>query len=318
MPTGEHDEIRSELARARAVDKVHGAYLFEGPAGVGKRETALWFARLLLCKGAAPGALEPCGECHDCRLLAAGGPDTRPSHPDLHFVDPDGAWIKIEAVRELRAALGLVANEGGRRVAVVLEAEKLRAESANALLKTLEEPPSGAVILLVTASSELLPRTLRSRTLRVRFAPWSEPALARELEAGGMSADDAALASRLGGSSPAAARAWAEQSLESAREIRALLEESDGLSATQILDFSEGFRRPGEEGRARAREFIELESAYARERADAAAASGDRRALERWLRAFESASRARIDLARNNTNPQLVVESLLFELSAPA
>jgi len=319
MAADRQDEIRAELARSRAGDKVHGGYLFEGPPGLGKRETALWFARLLLCQGAARDAREPCGRCHDCRLLAARevGPDARPTHPDLHWVDPDGAWIKIEAIRELRGALGLVANEGGRRVALILEADRLRAESANALLKTLEEPPPNTVLILVSASPELLPRTLRSRALRVRFPAFSEAAIAGALEAEGMNAEDAALASRLGGSSPSAARAWADESLEFARELRALFDEASALSVTRILDFAEGFRRAGEEGRGRARAFIELHSAFAREKAAAAASGGDPRALERWLRAFESASKARIELARHNTNPQLLVESLLLELTGP-
>jgi DNA polymerase-3 subunit delta' len=308
MTAGERDEIRAELARARAGDKVHGAYLFEGPPGTGKRDTARWFARLLLCKGAAPDALEPCGACHDCRLLATD------AHPDLHFVEPDGAWIKVDAIRELRSALGLVANERGRRVALVLEAERLRAEAANALLKTLEEPPRGAVLLLVTASAEALPRTLRSRTLRVRFPPFSERAVAAALEAEGMTAADAALASQLGGASPAAARAWAEESLDEAREMHDVLERSDQLTVTDVLDFAESFRRAGEEGRERARAYIDAQSAFARARAEAAAVAADSRALERWLRAFESASAARAELEKRNLNPQLVVESLLLEL----
>lgn len=151
MAAGGSDEIRAELARARGANTVHGAYLFEGPPGTGKAEVAEWFARLLLCKGAPAGASDPCGKCHDCRLLATD------SHPDLHRVEPDGAWIKVEAVRELRAALGLVANERGRRVGLVLEAEKLRVEAANALLKTLEEPPPDTVLLLVTSSVHALP-----------------------------------------------------------------------------------------------------------------------------------------------------------------
>src|SRR5882672_884325 len=181
MAAGGSGEVRAELARARASDRVHGAYLFEGPAGTGKTETALWFARLLLCKGAEPGALEACGRCHDCRLFAAD------AHPDLHRVEPDGARIKVEAIRELRAGLSLVANERGRRVALIAQAEKLRAEAANALLKTLEEPPPGTVLLLVTSAAEVLPRTLRSRTLRVRFPAWSQGAIAAALEAEGMS-----------------------------------------------------------------------------------------------------------------------------------
>ena len=308
MAAGGSGEIRAELARARGADKVHGAYLFEGPPGTGKSETALWFAQLLLCKGAAARAAEACGRCHDCRLFATG------AHPDLHRVEADGAWIKVDAVRELRAALALVANEGGRRVGFVSGAERLRVEAANALLKTLEEPPPGAVLLLVTSAPEALPRTLRSRTVRVRFPRASEREIAAALEAGGMPAADAELASQLGGASPAAARAWAEQSLADAREIQGLLERVDSLTVTDVLDFAEGFRRPGEAGRDQARAFIDVQSAFARARAEAAAAAGETRALERWLRAFESASAARLELERRNLNPQLLVESLLLEL----
>ena len=77
MTGGDTRAIRAELARARASGHVHGAYLFEGAPGTGKSETALWFARLLLCKGVGPNPSEPCGACHDCRLLAAHGTDGR-------------------------------------------------------------------------------------------------------------------------------------------------------------------------------------------------------------------------------------------------
>jgi DNA polymerase-3 subunit delta' len=312
--------IRIDLARARASGHVHSAYLFEGPPGTGKFETALWFARLLLCKRVGADADEPCGGCHDCHLLGArdGQPGAQPSHPDLHWVLADGARIKVDAVRDLRTALSLVANERGRRVALIPEAEKLRAEPANALLKTLEEPPPGAVLILVTSSADVLPRTLRSRTLRVRFAPWSEPGVRATLEADGMPETDAALASALGGASPAAARAWAEASLEDARGMYEFLSGIGGVGATEILDFAETFRRPGEAGRERARLFLEVEAAFARARAEDAAGSGEARALERWLRVFEAASRARSELVRRNLNPQLVVEGLLLDLRASA
>jgi DNA polymerase-3 subunit delta' len=320
MTRADTQAIRTELARARASDQVHGAYLFEGPPGTGKREMALWFARLLLCKRVGADATEPCGACHDCSLLGplAGEAGAQPSHPDLHWVLADGARIKVDAVRDLRSALSLVANERGRRVALIPEAEKLRAESANALLKTLEEPPPGAVLILVTTSAHVLPRTLRSRTLRVRFAPFAEPEVRAALGAEGMSDDDAALAGALGGASPTAARAWAEASLDDAREMHAFLAGIAGVGATEILDFAESFRKPGEAGRARARLFLEVEAAFARSHAEAAADAGDGRALDRWLRAFESASRARSELERRNLNPQLVVEGLLLELRATA
>jgi DNA polymerase III subunit delta' len=308
MAAGGSGEIRTELARARGTGKVHGAYLFEGPPGSDKVDTALWFAQLLLCKAAPANALDPCGQCHDCRLFATD------AHPDFHRAELDGAWIKVDAVRELRARLGLVANERGRRVGFIPDAEKLRAEAANALLKTLEEPPPDTVLLLVTSAIEALPRTLRSRAIRVRFPRLPEREIAAALEAEGMPALDAALASQLGGASTEAARAWAEHSLGEARDILEVLERSDSLSVSDVLDFAEGFRRTGEEGRTQARAYLDVHSAFARTQAEAAAQAGDARALERWLRAFESASNARLELERRNLNPQLLVESLLLEL----
>lgn len=320
MTGNDSNVIRAELARACASHRVHSAYLLEGPPGTGKSETALWFARLLLCKRVGEGATDPCGACHDCRLLQARGdePDARPNHPDLHWLLADGARIKVEAVRELRSALSLVANERGRRVALVPDADRLRAESTNALLKTLEEPPPQTVLILVASSPQALPRTLRSRTMRVRFPPFAEPKVRAALVADGVPEEDAALASALGGASPEAARAWAEVSLESAREMHAFLAGISGVGATEILDFAETFRRPGEAGRERAALFLEVGAAFARGRAEAAARSDDPRALERWLRAFEAASRARSELVRRNLNPQLVVEGLLLDLRASA
>jgi len=315
MRASRPDTIRAELLRARASGQVHGAYLFEGPPGAGKLALATFFARLLLCKAATPAG--PCGRCHDCHLLAAGaGEGGRISHPDLHWVEADGGRIKIDAVRELRAALALSANEGGRRVGLLPEAEKLRVEAANALLKTLEEPPPGAVLILVASAAELLPRTLRSRTLRLRFAPWTEDAVRAQLVAEGVAEDDATLAAALGGASPDAARAWAERSLDEAREMRALLAGIGALGATELLDFAETFRKPGEAGRERARLFLEVEAAHARASAAAAVEAGDARALARWLDAFDAAARARRELDARNLNPQLVVEGLLLDLRA--
>ncbi len=318
MTFGDTRAIRAELARARASGRVHGAYLFEGAPGTGKTETAFWFARLLLCKGVGANASEPCGACHDCGLLAArpDDPAAAQRHPDLHVVEADGAQVKIDAVRELLAALSLVANERGRRVALIPEADKLNLNAANALLKMLEEPPPGAVLILVSSRPNALLPTLRSRTLRVRFASWSEPAVRAALEAEGVPGDDAALASALGGASPAAARDWAEASLEGAREIHAFLSGIAEVGATEILDFAATFRRPGEAGRERARLFLEVEAAFARARAETAIGDGDARAVERWLRAFEAASKARSELVRRNLNPQLVVEGLLLDLRA--
>ncbi len=230
MASGRPEQIKSELRLARARDRVHSAYLFRGPVGTGKQETAWWFARLLLC---SVGEEDPCGSCHACLLSGARDPDgeSPPSHPDLKWAQPEGAQLRIDQIRALQRELSLVAHEGGRRVALLLGAETLRANAANALLKVLEEPPPRTTWLLVTHKPELLPQTVRSRTIQLRFVPQSEAEIRQALTEEGFSEDDAWLVAALGGGSVGAARAWAERHLDPAREMCRILEERD---ATQI------------------------------------------------------------------------------------
>ena len=148
MATGNQAEIRAELRLARAKDRIHGAYLFEGAPGSGARETARWFARLLLCRA---GQADPCETCRDCLKTSPQVPDDRdrPQHPDLKVVEPDGPHLKVDQIRALRRDLSLMPNEGGWRVGLVLDAEALLIGAANALLKTLEEPGPRTTLLLV-------------------------------------------------------------------------------------------------------------------------------------------------------------------------
>jgi DNA polymerase-3 subunit delta' len=289
--------LRRQLERALELGSVHGAYLIEGPAGSGKRRTAVWFAGRLLGRELA---------------LAEDEYEALPFHPDLKWVRPDGGWIRVDAIRELQTELGLVANERGRRVAVIDGAECLRLEAANALLKTLEEPPRGAVVILVASSSELLPRTVRSRVVRFRLPHWDEAELRGVLESEGFAPGDAWLAAALGGTSPEAARSWAGLNLEQARALLEALESIPGASASALLDFADGFR--GGDARARTELLIAVHGALAHREAGRSADAGDRAALACWLDRYEAGQRARRELARRNLNPQLVVEGLLLEL----
>jgi|SRR5262245_14387636 len=295
---GGGDAARAQLERALARGSVHGAYLIEGASG--RRGLAAWVAGRLLGRDFA---------------LAEDEHEALPFHPDLKWVAPQGGWIKVDAIRQLQAELSLVANERGRRVAVIDGAELLRVEAANALLKTLEEPPRGAVVILVAASGEVLPRTLRSRVVRFRIPPSPEAEIRAALEQEGLAEPDAWLAAALGGTSAASARAWADAELSEARELLGALESIPSASATALLDFAETFRGGGE-ARARVELFLSVYGALARREAERAAGGADRTALERWLDRFESGERARRELARRNLNPQLVVEGLLLELRA--
>lgn len=133
------------------------APLAHGPRGIGKRVLGEWLARLLLCIQRVSG--QPCGECRSCQLIDGG------THPDLFVVDvpEDKQGIGVDQVRELIDRLQLTASVGANRVGLILRADAMNRNAANALLKTLEEPPPGAWLILLSEQPARLPATIRSR-----------------------------------------------------------------------------------------------------------------------------------------------------------
>ena len=155
---------RERVAQALARGRLAHALLLQGQAGLGKAALADWIARLALCQ--TPGAA-PCGVCTSCRLHEAG------THPDLRRVGiaEDKTLIAVDDIRELIASLTLKSYRGGRKVAIIDPADAMNASGANALLKTLEEPSAGTLLLLTVARPERLPATIASRCQRIKLAP---------------------------------------------------------------------------------------------------------------------------------------------------
>jgi len=162
------DHVIAQLRRAIERDRVPHAYLFSGPPGAPLYDAAIALAMALSCQvrsPAGPGA--PCLECDACAKIAAG------IHPDVVTLLREGAAqiVPIESVRnQVIARLGLPPHEGPVRVFVVEEATSLAPPAANALLKTLEEPPARTLFVLCTTAPEQLLPTIRSRCQRIRFA----------------------------------------------------------------------------------------------------------------------------------------------------
>jgi DNA polymerase-3 subunit delta' len=203
--------------------------LFVGPEGIGKRTFALTLAQALLCERAGAAALDPCGRCPGCLQVQAG------SHPDVLQVGrpEDKHELPISVIRELCLELGLKPSRGERKVAIVNDADDMNEEAANAFLKTLEEPPPGAVLILIGTSPDLQLETILSRCRVVRFAPLPEAELAALLREQGVAPDaaEAARLARLGEGSVGRARGLAQPELEHFR--RALI---DDLAASRGFD----------------------------------------------------------------------------------
>jgi len=142
-------------------DRLAHAVLIQVSPGLGGEWLARWLAARLYCSAA--GAPRPCGACLDCRRVASG------EQPDLLLVQPieESKEIRIDQVRELTSQLALTSHAGGRKVVIITPADKLNRAAANALLKTLEEPTRGSLLLLVTGEPSRLPATVQSRCMRL-------------------------------------------------------------------------------------------------------------------------------------------------------
>ena len=160
-------DVWSGLQLARLSGRLAHGLLISGSAGIGKRHLGELLARSLLCHDPAANGIA-CGQCGDCRLLRGE------SHPDLMRVGPDpeakSDEIPIAAVRALVERGALTPSRAAWKVALIDPADRLNAASANALLKTLEEPPGTAFICLITEQPGRLPATIRSRCQHVRIA----------------------------------------------------------------------------------------------------------------------------------------------------
>jgi DNA polymerase-3 subunit delta' len=203
-----HDDVVERFRRALARRRLASTFLFVGPSGVGKRKFALKLAQALLCQNRPAELLDPCEHCPACAQVLAG------THPDLDVVNkpPDKSFIPVALLigdKEHRMheglchKIGLKPFAGGRKVAIIDDADDLNQEGANALLKTLEEPPPRSVLILVGTSADRQLPTIRSRAQMVRFRPLDNETVGRLLLENKIAADPheaARLAAYSGGS----------------------------------------------------------------------------------------------------------------------
>ena len=263
----EQEEAKRLLTAALAEGAAH-AYLFHGPAGVGKRRAALAFAS---------------------ELLGGDARVERRTHPDLYVLEPLGEQIRIDAVREMRRDLHMRPFEAERRVYLVFGAHLLNDEAADALLKDLEEPPEYAVIVLVADEVGPLPETIRSRCQPVPFRRLSERAVREAVQARApeLSEDQATSIARVAGGrldraerllDPAAAKRRVEL-LEVARAVYADAEFDPGAAAERLLEGAKARAAEAKEREEAAIEGLDLPTREAEQRVRRAARGAEREEL---------------------------------------
>lgn len=263
-----HDRLVDRFRRSASRGRLAGSFLFVGPEGVGKRRLAVQLAQSLLCETTPEESLTACGSCSACQQVAAR------THPDLEMIakPPERAFIPIELFvgdREHRMREGLCHNislkpfRGGRKVAIIDDADYLNQEGANCLLKTLEEPPPKSLIILIGTSEQRQLPTIRSRCQVVRFAPLSAGHLAELAQANGLAASNetAQELSALAAGSLARAAEFADPAQ---REMRStLLDLLAGQSnlaeaARDVTGFVEAAGKEAPARRQRLRQIVDL------------------------------------------------------------
>ena len=348
------DQAVRLIASAIEADRMPHAYLFHGPDGVGKETTALEFARVLFCER---GGLDPCGACGPCGLVGRLG------HPDVHLVFPTPKDFKPAARAEVIASYvkqGYRSEDYGRKTAVVsvetvlsevvtvasqrpyvgpwkvfiiADADRMTTEAANTLLKTLEEPPDGTVIVLTSSRPTALPDTVVSRCQRVPFVRLSRETIRKVLtsdERLGFSPKQAETAAAIAlGSAGAAVRAE-KSGLKGELDQVAGLVRGKGLSGVRPL-LSEAQRLAFRLGRQEQERLLELMSLWYRDVLVQKAGEGDveilyamhsdavrteadaydYEALEELISGLDEARRA----IERYSNPSIVFTSVLLDVA---
>ena len=316
-PVAGHAWAVSQLQRALEEGRLAQAVLITGPAQVGKATLARALAMAINCTGAP----RPCGACRACLHIAAN------THADVRLVTPDGERMKIDQMRDLQRELSLSPLEARRRVAILDDFDRATPEAMNALLKTLEEPPSSVVLILIAPEADVLLPTIVSRCQVIALRPLTAAQVRAALAGRGVAADRADLLAHLSGGRIG----WAIQAAQDGGILERRRARLDDLR--QLLNAMRVERFAYAEALARktaqAREAIDLWRTWWRDvmltsaGSDADMTNVDRREEIATLSARFDAARAKSAAEAcsqalwqldKNAAPRLVVEVLLLNL----
>jgi len=172
-----HDKSIHYLIKAYQCNRLHHALLFTGIEGVGRFHVALQFAMMCNCENISDinQNIKPCRDCRSCRRIISN------QHPDMIQLYPDGAALKIDQIRAVRKKLAYKPVIAKTRFVFIIKANVMTAESANALLKILEEPPANTIFILIVENQKDVLQTISSRCQQIRFRPCAEKQILNHL-----------------------------------------------------------------------------------------------------------------------------------------
>jgi DNA polymerase-3 subunit delta' len=316
------------LERALASGRVHHAYLFDGPDGVGKERAAFGLAQALVCERRPPGGADACGECSACARAVPRTGETRPLHPDVVVLErglydaaaigrrsPELQDISIDQVRTVvLARAAFPPYEGRAKTFIVRRAEELSLPAANAMLKTLEEPGARTHFVLLSSAADVLLPTIRSRTQRVRFGALPDDVVADLLAERGVDRERATAIARLAGGAMASALALSDAEASARRDefVSRALAALDARDLGPALDVAEESKKADKQ--VLAGHLAALAAAFGVQ-ARAAASAADRRAAVAATR--HALAVAAVDqIIEANASVQLAVEAMMLKMRA--
>ena len=170
--------VMKQLQTMKEKKRLAHAYIFDGEKGTGKKDMMYFFIKLLLCENTDKNV--PCETCRNCRRIDSG------NHPNIREIEPDGATIKVDQIRDLLAQMTRTGVEEGLKIYVLHHADKLNSNAANTLLKFLEEPDGDVMAILLTEQIQGLLPTIRSRCQHIKFSKIPRAELVKQLESEGV------------------------------------------------------------------------------------------------------------------------------------
>ena len=310
-----HSGPIATIRRILGSGRVAHAYLFSGPEGIGKKKVATAFIEALFC-----GKAEGCGECISCRKILSG------NHPDIHTLEPDGQFIKVDQVRGVQKDLSYRPYEALRKACIIDGADRFNLSSGNSLLKTLEEPPGNALIILLATNIDTVLPTIRSRCQQLSFSGVPVEEIAGFLENNGVDADIARVAASLAEGS--IARALSLCSEEIMAERSEVITTACNLSLKNMIDLF-SFGEQFDKDREKTLQIIGILTSFWRDMLHLASGSSDlvnsdlstlleretsRRSREALLRGLDQLGKTRQALLRN-ANVRLSMDVLSMQLA---